>query len=466
MSCVGNRGAAHLCRLSAEDATLLDVEPSNAPLQVGALCLFEAQPLVDRSGRVRTARLKRHLESRLASVPHFRQRLASVPFDAGRPVWVDDTDFDIEHHTRTVRLRSPGSRSQLRAFMREFLEEPLDHRRPLWEIATVTGVEGGRIAVVPKVHHVLADGMALLRFAAAVLDVEPRHHVDRVPSWHPAATPSDGELLTEALADRGRHVLSVARTSGRALLHPWSAVGKGVEMMKAVAATAALAPTLPITGSVGNHRDFAWTSIPLSDVKDIAHRYHATVNDVVLALTAGALRDQLTQDGCDVDGVRVRVLVPVSVRTAAQQDDMGNQFSMLTVSLPIGVADPVERLRQICAETARHKSSGQVALGPLLFAIGGVVPAALLRTLGPPALAHQPFVNLAVTNLAGPRFPLYLLGARLLELYPAVCGTGNIAMIVAVLSYDGNLGVAVTVDADVVGDPERFIEGFRRAAQL
>lgn len=452
-------------RLSAEDATLLCVEPANAPLQVGALCLFEAGPLLDRAGRLRAALLRRHLESRLHLVPHFRQRLASVPFAAGRPVWVDDADFDIAHHTRTVRLPRPGSDAQLRAFVRRFLEAPLDHRRPLWEIATVTGLEGERIAVVLKVHHVLADGMALLRFATAVLDVEPHVATDEVPRWRPEPAPSPAALVAGALVDRGRHGVEMIRKGLHALgRSPSGLLGASRQVARAVGETAVVAPSLPITGRVGDRRDFAWTRLPLATVKDIAHANGATVNDVVLTLTAGALRHHLIQAGRAVEGVHVRVLVPVSVRTAAQLDEMGNQFSLLTVALPVGVDDPIELLREVQAETARHKASGQVAIGSLLFGIGGLVPAALLRAIGPEVLARQPFVNLAVTNLPGPQFPLYLLGSRLLELYPAVCGTGNIAMIVGVLSYDGALGVAVTVDADVVPDADAFLAGFERAA--
>lgn len=449
-------------RLSSQDATLLCAETLAAPLQIGALCLFEAGPLTGPDGHLRLQDLRRHIESRLRQTHRFRQKLQPVPYEQGPPVWVDDPSFDIAHHVRVAVLPRPGGPAQLRTFMARLLETPLDRRLPLWELWFVEGIEGDRVAVVPKVNHVMADGMAVLEFALSVLDPETRTDVETPLVWQPEAPPPAIRLLWDALVDRAWRPVAIARRSlaafrddpARVFADIWAVAG-------AVQSTAELAPRLAITRPVGARRDFAWLRLPFDDVRDVARGRHATVNDVVLAIVSRALARYL-EAGDTPAGVRPRVLVPVS--THRGPGEVENRFSMIVANLGPDVVDPVSQVDVVHAEMKARKTSGQARLGPLLFTLGDLVSPRLLRAVAGVALKRQPFVNLVVTNLPGTEDLVYLLGARLLELFPFVTVTGNIAVIIGVLSYHGTLGVGVTVDPDVVDDVDRFVDAIRSAA--
>jgi len=232
-------------------------------------------------------------------------------------------------------------------------------------------------------------------------------------------------------------------------------------LAKAVMSTAVPAPKLAITRPVGPHRDFVWVRLPLGDLRAVARTQGVTLNDVGLAVVAGALGHYLGGGSTPAD-VRPRVLVPVS--THGRPGEIHNGFSMMVADLPPGTLDPLVRLRVTHAEMALRKTSGQTMIGPLLFGLGGLVTPRLLRLVAAMALKRQPFVNLAVTNVPGTDDSAYLLGARLLELFPFVTVTGNIALIIGVLSYHGTLGVGLTADADVIGDLDRVAEGIKRSA--
>jgi diacylglycerol O-acyltransferase len=450
-------------RLRPQDATLWCVQAPDAPLQIGALCLFEAGPLRDDRGLLRVDDLRRHVEARLAGLPRFRTRVESVALDQGL-AWVDDQSFDIAHHVRTAAVPHPGGDAELRELVSRLLEVPLDPTRPLWEIWLVEGVAGDRVAVIPKVSHVMADGMAILEFALTLLDADPeaRGH-DAVAGWAPEPRPDPRSLaLAEAVA-RIRIVGDVVTAGVRGLLRPDRIVRSVGRLAGVAASTVGLAPPLPLTRPVGPHRDFAWVRLPIEDLLRVRREHQVTLNDVVLAVVAGGLRTYLERREAPVDR-DVRVIVPVSTHVVAGAE-IENRFSLMVAGLPVGVADPVERLRLVHGEMSRLKEQEQSDIGPVLFTIGGLVPPSVLRLVGPSLLAHQPFVNLAVTNLPGTRDPMYLLGARMLELFPYVGVTGNIATIIGVLSYEDGLGVGVTVDADVVPDADALIADLEASAR-
>lgn len=448
-------------RLRAQDATLWCAQARDAPLQIGALCLFEGGPLHDAGGALRIDELRRHVESRLHQNPRARTRLVSTPLTEA-PVWVDDPDFDIAHHVHAVALPHPGGDAELRELVRRLIETPLDERRPLWEFWVIDGVAGDRVAIVPKVSHAMADGLAVMEMAFSALDLEPRAFADDAPpNWTPEPPPNAGVLLARELTGRAGLGARVVRDLAGSLVRPDRLIRRAVQLGGAAATTAAPAPRLPITSPVGAHRDFAWLRLPFDDLARVKRACGVTFNDVVLSVVAGALRHHLERRGAPVD-VRPRVLVPVSTHAVAGEE-IENRFSMMVTDLPVAVADPVERLREVHAAMERRKASSQAAIGPALFTLGGLLPPALLRRVGPALLAHQPFVNLAVTNLPGTRAPLYLLGSRMLELFPYVGVTANIAVIVGALSYGDGLGVGITVDADVVPDVDVLIEGVELA---
>jgi diacylglycerol O-acyltransferase / wax synthase len=448
-------------RLSSQDATLLCAETPAAPLQIGAMCLFEAGPLLDQAGRLRMSELRGHIESRLSGIPRFRQRLLPIPFGQGRSVWVDDASFDIANHVRAAALPRPGGEAELRAFMAALLAVPLDRSRPLWEIWFVEGVDGDRIAVVPKVNHIMADGMAVLESTFSILDLEPGAHTETPPPWTPEPSPPPLSLLVDALVDKVQRRLEMGRNAVAALGHPGRLVGGTRTLVKAVMSTAVLAPKMAITRPVGPHRDFAWLRLPLGDLRETARTQGVTLNDVVLAVVAGAL-GQYLGEGPTRAGVRPRVLVPVSTRSGA--GEVQNGFSMMVADLPPSTLDPLSRLRVTHGEMAARKASRQAIIGSLLFALGGLVTPWLLRSVATVALKRQPFVNLAVTNLPGTDARVYLLGSRLLELFPFVTVTGNIGLIIGVVSYNSSLGVGLTADADVISDLDALVEGIERSA--
>lgn len=451
-------------RLSGQDATLYCAQAPDAPLQIGALCLFEGGPLRDEAGALRLDDIRTRLGGRLDRLPRFRQRLVPVPFDLGRPVWEDDQDFDIAAHVRSMTVPAPGGPAELRALVTSFLETPLDEARPLWVLWLVEGIEDGRVAVILKASHVMADGMALLEFALTILDGDPDPDPTPPSRWAPAPPTAPVALAAGAVRDRVADLAGLAQGAARAVTEPRRVLDEATGLARATASMVGIAPRLPLTAGVGPRRDFAWFGLDLGALERVAHAHHVTLNDVVLTITSGGLRRYLAGSGVAVDEVRPRVLVPVSTHPTSHDEDTTNSFSFLTVTLPVAVDDPIEALREVHLETAAAKRLRQVEVASLLYRIVDVVPVGLLQAAGRVAVAHQPFVNLAVTNIPGTRDPLYLAGARLLDLYPFITVTGSIAAIVGVISYVDRLDVSVTVDADVVPDVDRFVAAVEAAA--
>lgn len=449
--------------LGPQDSTLWCAETDDAPLQVGALCLFEAGPLLDRRGRLRLSDLRQHGQAALAHVPRLRQVMVPPPFAVGRPAWIDDPHFDPDRHLRTTTLPPPGGREQLRRFVREVLETPLDRDRPLWEFWVVDGVQGGRIAVLPKFSHLAADGIALLTFALSLLDDHPRRRPrSSTQPWVPAPAPGALRLFREALVeDARRRVATLAGVAG-AVARPDRLVLRATRTVRAAHGMLVPAPRLPMTGPVGRRRDFAWVSLPIDDLRAVAYAHGATLNDVVLALVADAVAVEMARTDTLHGTGSPRALVPVS--THVGESGMANSFSLMVTGLPVGNMSTAARVDAVHAQTQRAKSSGQVEFGPMLFRIESLIPPALLRAVVPPLLRHQPFVNLAVTNLAGSPVPLYLLGSRLLEVYPFITLTGNIGVIVGALSHEHQLGVSVTTDPDLGIDVAAFARDIESAA--
>jgi len=449
--------------LGPEDTVLLQVETDPAQLQIGAVCRFEGPPLRDRRGALRFDRIRAQVDARLHLSPRFRQRLRRIPFGLGRPVWADDERFDLGHHVRSASLGGAGGDRELDDFVGRLLEEPLDQERPLWEMWVVDGLDDGDVAVVLRVNHVLADGLSLLDAAMLLLDQEPRRRVDRAVPWEPQPPPGGARLLASGAADRLRHGASlVAGTAGWAVdPRRWGDPVKWVRTF--TDAVPSTAPTLPMTRPVGRRRSFASTSLPMPALVAAKRAHGVTLNDVVLEVTTGGLRRVLGAEGlARLEGRRPRALVPVGT-TGVAAGDVGNRFSMMVTDLPVDLDDPVERLRVLHRSTAHAKSTGQAGLVPPLFSLVDVLPLPAVAAIGSWLLPRQPFVNLAVTNLPGGRTPMYLLGGRLDRLAPFITGIGNVALVVGVLSYVDELGVGVTVDPDVAGDPRRLVEAIHAA---
>jgi diacylglycerol O-acyltransferase / wax synthase len=454
--------------LSAEDVALLCAEPRGAQLQIGALCFFQAAPLRDECGRLRLAELRSHIDSRLDDLPRFRQRIAPVLADLAAPVWVDDTGFDVARHTPRVELPAPGGAVALREFMDRLLSEPMDLAHPLWDIHLIEGVDDEVVAIVVRAHHVMADGLALHAAATLLLDPAPQPPRRQTHHWSPEQVPGPLHLSVTALADRTHRQVGIAVDTMRNVFDPRrfaSNTRLAGHVLGAIRNSPPLpAPTVAFTGPVGRRRAFAWDTIPMADVIEVKQACGATVNDVVLAIAAGALRRQLQAIGSfDPTKPEPRALIPIGGHEPAAPT-LGNRFSITTVGLPVGIDDPLERVTLIHSRTHRHAASPTRSLLPHLFSITDLIPIPVLRALVPRVLARQPLVNLAVSNVPGSRNPLYLWESRLLGLHPFITGVGNIALIIGVLSYVDSLGIGITVDPDVAGDPQAIVGHVRAAA--
>lgn len=452
--------------LSAEDVALLCAEPRDAQLQIGALCFFEAAPLRDAHGRLRVAELRSHVDSRLDALPRFRQRIVPMFAGVSTPVWVDDAEFDIARHTPHVELPAPGGMVALRAFMAGLLSEPMDRRHPLWDIHSVEGIDDDVVAIIVRAHHVMADGLALHEAAMLLLGTTPHQPSVHTRRWSPEPAGCALRLHATSFAGRARRQTRVAVDLTRALCDPRnlaSNVRLAAGAASAVRNVPLPAPSFPLRRAVGPRRAFAWDALPMADVIAVKRACGVTVNDVVLAITTGALRRELQSTGTfDPHRSEPRALIPIGSHDPA--DLVGNRFSITNVALPVGVDEPLERVALLHARMHGRAPSRAQAFMPHLFSIADVVPVPALRALAPRVLAGQPLVDLAVSNIPGSRGPQYLWGARLLRLSPFITGVGNIALIIGVLSYVDELGVGITVDPDVVEDPERIVGHMRAAA--
>jgi WS/DGAT/MGAT family acyltransferase len=449
-------------RLSGLDASFLHLETAETPMHVGSLAIFEGAPFFDESGRFRLAAVRGLVASRLHLIPRFRMRLMPVPMEQGRPIWVDDDRFDIAYHVRLTALPKPGTWDQLLTLTGRIETQTLDRSHPLWELWFVEGLEGGRVGLVQKTHHALVDGVSGVDVATVLLDVSPEPTIPDPPAWIPRPAPSATRLLRDTLVERSTEPTEIARSVRGLARAPQRAIARTGQVAGAIRSLFDGSPIAPRTSfnvPVGRRRRFTGVRVPLDDVKAIRAVTGATVNDVVLAGVAGALRARLLGRGEEVPE-SLRVLCPVSVRDESEHLHLGNRVSAMFVELPVGDADPVARLDRIRRETRDLKDREQAAGAAFVLDLAQYAAPTLLG-LAARLVHHQPFVNLVVTNVPGPQVPLFCLGARMLEAYPMVPLSRNLSLGVAILSYCGFLHFGLLVDADVwpdLGDLARDVE--------
>ncbi|MGZ6999304.1 MAG: WS/DGAT/MGAT family O-acyltransferase [Acidimicrobiia bacterium] len=444
-------------RLSALDASFLHLESPETPMHVGALGIFDGGPLFDPSGRFRLAAVRSLIASRLHLVPRFRKRLMTVPMEQGRPIWVDDTRFDISYHVRLTALPKPGSREQLLALTGRIQSQMLDRSRPLWELWFVEGLEAGRVALVQKTHHAMVDGVSGVDVATVLLDLTPDPEILDAPGWIPQPAPTPARLLADTLVERSSEPSEMVRSVRGLARTPQRVAEQTTKVARAVRAALGDSPLAPRTSfnvAVGRSRRFVGVRISLDDVATIRQEWGGTVNDVVLAIVAGALRRRLAGRG-DPLPETLRALCPVSVRADAERLQLGNRISAMFVDLPIAEPSPVARLDAIRTATRDLKDSEQAAGTAVLLDLSQYADPRLLG-LAARAVQHQPFVNLVITNVPGPPVPLYCLGAELLEAYPMVPLSRNLTLGVAVLSYCGALHVGLLAGSDAWPDLDDF----------
>ena len=455
-------------RLTGLDAAFLYMETPTTHLHVGGLGVFE--PTGEAPEAV-YQRVLRTCEQRLHLSPVFRQRLVTVPFQIHHPVLVDDPDFDLEAHVRRMALPSPGGPRQLGDAVADIMSRPLDRSRPLWELYLIEGLEDGGFASVTKMHHAIVDGISGVELAMLLLDMEqePPEPTEPPPPFEPERIPTEGELLAYGLASRLRQplgALKVARSLARQAGELISQQTRPRQPDLNPPPAPFTAPNTSLNGSISPRRTYSFTSVPLDDLKRIKQAYDCKLNDVVLAVCSAALRSYFEEEGEEL-GASLVASVPVSVRTEDQSGSLGNQVSGMLVSLATDIDDPVERLQTIAANS-RGAKEGLDAIGAdVLTDLAEFAPpnlmiqAARLASRTRIADAARPVFNFTVSNVPGPQFPLYSLGARMTLMSPLGPIADSSALNITVASYDGSLTFGFLGCRDAVDD----VWFFERAVQ-
>jgi diacylglycerol O-acyltransferase / wax synthase len=435
-------------RLTGLDASFLSLERSGAHMHVGSVLVFDGdapryEEFVDK------------LEQRLHLVPRYRQKLAWPPLVQSRPVWIDDPHFNARYHVRHTALPAPAGDEELRRLAGRIFAQALDRSKPLWELWLVDRVGDDRFALISKTHHALVDGVSGVDISTVLFDLEPDPpEPDPAPAWYPRPEPNSAALLATALAERATTSLDAARGALGAVRHPERAVGGGGKAVKGLAAMAAGvtgAPASPLNVRIGSHRRFAWVDADLGRFKAIKDALGGTVNDVVLAVVAGALRSFMIRRGRDPEDIELKAMVPVSVRADAERGALGNRVAAMYAPLPLYAADPKERFAIVHEAMGGLKESGQAVGAEVITRLAGFAAPTVLDQAAR-LQTRQRFFNIVVTNVPGPQFPLYLQGRRLRALYPQVPLTLNTALGIAIMSYDGRLGFGLLGDYDALPD--------------
>jgi WS/DGAT/MGAT family acyltransferase len=442
-------------RLSALDQSFLALEDGHSHMHIGAVAVFEAGPLRSASGGIDIDRIMRLMEAGLYRTPRYRQRLAWIPmFD--HPVWIDDPRFNLAYHVRHTQLPHPGDDRLLKRLAGRLMSQQLDRGKPLWEMWIVEGLEGDRCAIITKAHHCMIDGVGSVELTGSVMrptpDEDPRL-AEPPPRWIPRPAPSARELWFREACHRATAPLAVARFVRETVSAPRKtlaqALGTAVGISDAVRAGLRPASPTPFNVEIGPHRRFDWTAMDLGRIREIKGRLGGTINDVVLAILSGGFRRFFHRRGMEIDGLDFRAMLPVNVRGAGEH--LGNRVAMMSVRLPIDVADPRERLVRVVAETTRVKQSHQAAGIQALEELSDRTFTSIFTQFARLAAGSNPY-NVVVTNVPGPQFPVYVLGARMLACYPVVPLFQGQALGVAIFSYDGRLFWGFNSDWDVVPD--------------
>jgi diacylglycerol O-acyltransferase / wax synthase len=440
----------HKDRLSAIDASFLHQERQSSHMHVGALLLFEGPPPAREE-------FIEHLERRLPLVPRYRQKLSVPPLELGRPFWIDDPSFNIDYHVRHTALPSPGGAEQLRALVGRIYSQRLDRSKPLWELWLVQGLEGGRFALISKTHHALVDGVSGVDVATVLFDVGPvpAEPPEVEDGWTPHPEPSSMDLAAEGIKGLLRSPVDLAGRAIGALERPVATLGRLREAAEGVGeivwAGLNPAPDVPLNVPIGPHRRVWWVKSRLEDFKEIKNALGGTVNDVVLAVVAGALARWLRGRGIRTEGLELRALVPVSIRAEEEHGALGNRIAVMRGPLPVYARDPVERLRIVTQAMRGLKESKQALGAEVISELESFAPPTLLAMASRINFSTRLF-NLIVTNVPGPQFPLYLLGREMEELVPVAFLPEDHALAIAIMSYDGKVEFGLLADYDVLPD--------------
>jgi diacylglycerol O-acyltransferase / wax synthase len=441
-------------RLTAEDLVMLWPD-QRWPQEVGCLAVLDGESLLDPDGRFLIEKVRAAVAGRLHLVPRFRQVLSRPGLGLGSPLWVDAPAFDVSDHIRLRPLLAPAEESQLLRTVEQLLARRLDRSRPLWEMWFLPGLSENRIGLLIKLHHTMVDGIAALATIEALLDATPDTPAEPVPAWAPAPPPTARDLFADNLR---RHLDGLSRAFSilmrpvitlRKVRSVWPAMGELISDRRG--------PATSLDRVVGLDRNLALIRSSMNVIKQIARIHDATVNDVLLAIIAGGLHGLLRNRREYVDDLVLPVYVPVALRHTASPEEPGNLLAQMVVPLPIGASEAGERLRRIVAETAKRKARRRPSLGTLLWS-------GIARWIVWKVLDRQP-VNVAVADLPGPKLPLYLAGAQLLEAFPVLPLIAKVSLGVGGLSYAGQFNIIAIADRTICPDLEVFATSARNELQ-
>ncbi|MGB7504924.1 MAG: wax ester/triacylglycerol synthase family O-acyltransferase [Mycobacterium sp.] len=446
-------------RLSASDASFFRLENSATPMYVGSLSILRKP----RNG-LSYETLLNTVERRLPQIPRYRQKVQEVPFGLARPVWVDDRDFDITYHVRRSALPSPGSDTQLHDLVARLGSRPLDKSRPLWEMYLVEGLAKNRLAIYTKSHQALVNGMTALEIGHVIADRTQKPPEFGEDIWIPGREPNDRQLLLGALGEWVTRPTAQATAARVAVTDAVTNTSQLMDLGRRAAGVArtvarGTAPRSPLNATVSRNRRFSVASGSLEDFRLVRARYDCDVNDVVLAVVAGALRNWLLSRGEPVGATTtVRAMAPMSVYPEADLDSTGpgqaiSEVSPFLVDLPVGEANPVVRLSQIAHATEAHPTAGSLVDARTIVTLTGFGPPTL-HAMGirvATSFSARQF-NLLITNVPGAQKQMYIAGTKLLETYAVPPLLHNQVLAIGITSYNGMLYFGINADRDAMSD--------------
>ena len=453
----------HLDRLTSIDASFLHQEGESSHMHIGGVLIFEGPPPAFED-------FLNHIRRRLHLVPRYRQRLATPPLETGRPLWVDDPTFNLEYHVRHTALPEPGTERQLFLLASRIASQQLDRSKPLWENWLVEGLEGDRFALISKTHHSLVDGVSGVDLATVLFDLEPDPPKpgEGLEPWRPQPEPSQARLVAAGVRGMVNQTVSLASRAVSAATRPATTLNLIKDAAEGIGeiAWAGLnpAPQTPLNVEIGPHRRFTVVRQQLSDYKEVKNALGGTVNDVVLSVVSGALASWLHSRGVRTEGLEMRALVPVSVRTHDQRGTLGNQLTVMRGPLPVYITDPVARLQAVSRAMNGLKESKQAVGAATLVAVNNLAPPTILAQASRLNFSTRLF-NLIVTNIPGPQVPLYLLGRKLEDLFPVAFLPENHGLAIAIMSYNGGIDFGLLGDYDALPDIEVVAEGIDNSLQ-
>ena len=440
-------------RLTALDAAFLYLERTGQLLHVAGI-----YPV---AGALDFQRQVSDLASRLHLIPRYTHRVVRVPLGLAHPTWEPDPRFDIRNHVMRQVLRPPGDDAQLIKLVSRLFAQPLDRRRPLWEVHQIDGYQGDRSVLFAKVHHCMIDGVSGVQLLGVMFDPSPNPippsppETTEAPPPLPSATAQLMRVARDAVrggVEAARAVFELARQPRRVLAELGAAADAALELGRVLLHAP---PRTPFNGHVGTLRQVCSTTFPLNEAKAIKNRLGGTVNDVVLATISAALRAYLEEHEWNPERTELRAMCPVNVRTPHEHLKLGNRVSMMFAPLPVGIFDPRERYRQVRAAMAQLKASGQSARMARIVELVDLLPPPLQVVFSLVQMAAAP-INTVCTNIPGPPVSLYVQGKRLETLVPLVPLAQGVGLAFAILSYADSLTIGVTVDPALVPDSERL----------